>query len=245
MGFSGAQAQVILTAHQVGYLPWLGFFAKVAQADMFCCFDAVQYERRGWNNRNFIKTNSGPLMLTVPVASKGHFEKRLCDIEIAPGNWTRKHMRSIELAYRKAPHFEQHYAGVGAILDLYADGGLLNEMNLDLLRYFFRALGMQVPIVNARDYEFKGEKSSLVLDMCRQLGATEYIFGGEGEKYADKAAFRAADIVPHFQKYEHPVYAQLYGEFVPRMSVLDLLMMAGSDSLGILTCGRKRERKAA
>ena len=236
---------MILTAHQVGFLPWLGFFDKVAQADLFCNFDAVQFERRGWQARNYIKTHEGPLMLSVPVLGKNHFEKRLCEIEIAPGNWSRKHMRSIELAYRKAPHFEQHYAGVGAILDLYAEGGRLNEMNVDLLRYFFRALGMQVPIVHASDYDFKGEKSALVLDMCRKLEATEYIFGGEGQAYADVAAFQAAGIVPHFQKYVHPEYPQLHGKFEPLMSVLDLLMNCGQDSFEILTCGKTRERKVA
>ena len=223
----------------------MGFFDKVARADLFCNFDAVQFGKHDWQNRNYIKTAQGPLLLTVPVASKRHFEKRLCDIKIVPGNWARKHMRSIEMAYRKAPHFEQHYAGVGAILDLYADGGLLNEMNTDLLRYFFRALGMQVPIVSASDYDFKGEKSTLVLDMCNKLGATEYIFGGEGESYADQAAFHAAGIVPHFQKYEHPEYVQLFGTFVPKMSTLDLLMNCGPDSLEILTGGRMRERMAA
>lgn len=236
---------MILTAGQCGYLPWIGFFAKLAQADLFCSFDAVQFEKHGWNNRNYIKTNTGPLMLTVPVESKNHLEKRLCEIQTVPGNWTRKHMRSIEFAYRKAPHFEQHYAGVGAILDLYADGGLLADLNEDLLRYFLRALGMQLPIVRASDYQFKGEKSALVLDMCIQLKAGTYIFGGEGESYADKAAFHEAGIMPLFQKYEHPEYPQLHGKFEPRMCILDLLMNCGPDSLDILTNGQTRERKSA
>ncbi len=236
---------MILTAHQCGYMPWLGFFSKVALADKFVNFDAVQYGAKDFQNRNYIKTREGPLLLTVPVHSKDHFEKRLCEIEIVPGRWTRKHMRSIELAYRKAPYFEQHYAGVGAILDLYADGGLLNELNLDLLRYFFRALGMQVQIVNASDYDFKGEKSALVLDMCLKLEATEYIFGGEGESYADKAAFLAAGVTPRFQRYEHPEYPQLHGAFEPRMCILDLLANCGPDSFEILTGGRTRERKTA
>jgi hypothetical protein len=235
---------VILTAHQPGFLPWLGLFAKVAQADMFCSFDAVQYEKKGWVNRNFIKTAQGPLMLTVPVFSKDHFEKRICEIEIVPGTWTRKHMRSIELAYKKAPYFEQHFAGVGAVLDLYAEGGLLAELNTDLLRYFFRALGIQVPIVNAADYDFTGEKSSLVLDMCRKLNASSYIFGGEGESYADKDAFRAAGVEPKFQNYEHPTYAQLHGAFEPRMAILDLLMNEGPNSLAVI-CWKQLERAAA
>ncbi len=225
---------MILTAHQTGYLPWLGFFDKVARADLFCLFDGVQYEKKGWVNRNYIKTAQGPLMLTVPVASKDHFDTLLKDVEIVQGNWIRKHMRSIEFAYRKAPHFEKHYAGMGAILDLYSEGGLLVDLNMDLMRYFLRALGIQRQIVKASDYDFQGEKSALVLDMCLKLKANEYVFGGEGEGYADKEAFAAAGVTPHFQRYEHPMYPQLHGPFVPNMSVLDLLMMCGADSLAIL-----------
>ncbi len=233
---------MILTAGQPSFLPWLGTFAKIAQADLWCSFDAVQMTRRDWVTRNYIKTASGPLMLSVPV--HGGMDKRICEVEIAASNWTRKHMRSIELAYRKAPFFEQHFAGVGAILDLYSDGGLIAELNTDLLRYFLRALSIQVPIVNASDYDFRGDKSALVLDMCRQLKATAYIFGGEGENYADKDAFLAAGVEARFQKYVHPEYAQLHGAFQPRMCVLDLLMMAGTASLEILT-GRQLERAAA
>ncbi len=221
---------MILTAHQVGYLPWLGFFAKIDQADLFCSFDAVQYEKKGWINRNYIKTANGPLLLTVPVFSKGHFDTLVKDVEIEQGNWIRKHMRSIELAYRAAPHFEQHFAGVGAILDLYSEGGLLNDMNLDLLRYFLRTLGIQRQLVNASDYDFKGEKSGLVLDMCLKLKATTYIFGGQGKDYADTAAFSAAGVLCQFQEYQHPTYPQLHGPFVPNMSILDLVMNCGPQS---------------
>ncbi len=225
---------MILTAHQVGYLPWLGFFDKISRCDVFCSFDAVQYEKKGWNNRNQIKTANGPLMLSVPVASKDHFDKKLCDIEIVGGNWSRKHMRSIELAYCKAPYFEQHYAGIGAILDLYSDGGLLTELNGDLLRYFLRALGLQKPIVRASDYQFNGIKSDLVLDMCKQLNATAYIFGGEGKNYADAEGFRNCGVEPIFQDYKHPTYSQQHGDFVPNMSIVDLCMNEGPKSLTIL-----------
>lgn len=222
---------MILTAHQVGFLPWLGFFAKVAQADLFCSFDVVQYSKRSNENRNYIKTKTGPLLLTVPV----RHGSRLCETEIVQGPWARKHMRAIELAYKDAPYFEQHFAGVGAIVDLYAEGGLLAELNMDLMRYFLRALGIQVPIVQASDYDFQGEKSALVLDMCRKLKATTYIFGSEGESYADTEAFSAAGVVAQFQRYEHPTYKQLHGPFVPQMCVLDLLMSEGPASYRILT----------
>ena len=222
----------ILTAHQPVFLPWLGFFSKVSKADLFCSFDAVEYSPRSFENRNYIKTPNGPVMLTVPVTHKAG--DRCCDVEIAAGPWARKHMRSIELAYKKATFFEQHFAGVGAIIDLYAEGGLLAELNMDLMRYFLRALGIQIPIVKASDYGFEGEKSDLVLDMCRKLKATTYIFGGEGQSYADTAAFSAAGVLCQFERYEHPTYRQQHGTFVPRLSTLDLLMNEGPASAGIL-----------
>lgn len=234
---------MILTAHQPGFLMWLGTFDKIARADLFVAFDAVQYERHGYTNRNWIKTHTGPLMLTVPVLAKDHFDKRLCDLEIQPGNWARKHMRSIQLAYMHAPYFEQHYAGVGAILDMFSEGGKLCDLNLDLLRYFMRALGIQVPIVRASDYDFQGSKSQLVLDMCLKLKADKYIFGGQGEGYADKEGFRREGVEPIFQQYKHPIYPQLHGAFAPNMSVFDLLANCGPDSLAILK-GEENERSS-
>ena len=66
---------MILTAHQPVYLPWLGLFHKIALADQFCIFDIAQYQRKDFNNRNKIKTHTGPIWLSVPVESKDHFSK--------------------------------------------------------------------------------------------------------------------------------------------------------------------------
>ena len=65
---------MILTAHQPSYLPWLGLISKIMKADLFCYFDCVQYQKKEYDNRNLIKTNSGILKLSVPVESKNHFK---------------------------------------------------------------------------------------------------------------------------------------------------------------------------
>lgn len=225
---------MILTAHQPPYLPWLGFFAKVDKADVFCWFDDVQYEKKGWGNRNYIKTHNGALMLSVPVESKGHFEKKICQIEIVADGWVRKHLRSIELAYSKATYFKRYYAALADILSRYEDGGLLSEMNIDLCEFLFYELGMSVKTEKASDYMFKGIKSDLVLNMCQQLGASKYIFGGEGENYADVLSFRKAGVAVDFQNYKHPAYTQLHEPFLPNMSIIDLLFNEGQNSLRIL-----------
>jgi len=107
---------MILTAHQPVYLPWLGLFHKISLADRYCIFDIAQYQTKDFNNRNKIKTNSGEIWLTVPVESKNHFQKKLCDIKIINNGWNKKHFKSIYLAYKKAPHFDQYIDELDRIL---------------------------------------------------------------------------------------------------------------------------------
>ena len=99
---------MILTAHQPAYLPWLGLFHKIALADRFVSFDQVQYQPKDWNNRNRIKTVSGPIWLTVPVLRKGYLEKKICDIAINNDiPWAHKHWKSLQSNYAKAPCFRK------------------------------------------------------------------------------------------------------------------------------------------
>ncbi len=224
---------MILTAHQPLYLPWLGLFHKISLADQFCFFDIAQYQNKDFNNRNKIKTQSGPLLLSVPVESKDHFEKKICDIKILDNAWRRKHIKSIHLAYQKAPFFDKYFSDLEKILN---DSKItfLADLDFQLLKYLMNALDIQVPIVKASDYHFKGEKSDLVLDMCVQLGAKIYIFGSQGKNYADVESFLKAGVHPYFQEYNHPVYSQLHGGFEPNLSVIDLLFNEGPKSKNII-----------
>jgi hypothetical protein len=227
---------VILTAHQPVYLPWLGLFHKIALADQYCVFDIAQYQTKDYNNRNRIKTHAGPIWLSVPVESKNHLEKRLCEVRVINDGWPRKHYKSISLAYHKAP-FRRDYLPIIENLLLANRYEYLAELNHACLLTFLSLLGMERPIVRASDYEFAGRKSALVLDMCAKLGAATYIFGARGREYADVEAFNRAGVEVLFQEYIHPVYSQLHGHFEPYMSVLDLLFNVGPRSMEVLMSG--------
>jgi len=227
---------VILTAHQPVYLPWLGLFHKIALAELFVSFNQVQYQPKDWNNRNRIKTPTGPIWLSVPVRRKGYLDKTISDIEIDNTSaWGRKHLNSLRLNYAKAPHFRRY---VDFFEDTYArEWHSLVELNESMLRWFLATLGIATPMRSAAEWSFQGTKSELVLDMCRQAGATTYIFGAMGRGYADIAAFERAGVHVLFQDYRHPTYPQLHGEFVPNLSIVDLLFNCGERSLDILMDG--------
>lgn len=223
---------MILTAHQPVYMPWLGLFHKIFLADMFCMFDIAQYQTKDYNNRNKIKTNVGELWLTVPVESKDHYNKKICDIRIINNGWNKKHLKSIYLAYKKAPYFEVYMDQLQSILNRKYD--FLKDLNFDILIFMLNNLGINIPIVKATDYDFQGTKSDLVLDMCLKLGANKYIFGSQGRNYADIPSFNSKGVEIYFQDYQHPFYEQLHGNFIPFMSTIDLLFNEGPRSKEIL-----------
>lgn len=226
----------ILTAHQPVYLPWLGLFHKIALADEFCFFDDVQYLPKDWNNRNKIKTHQGPQWLTVPVLTKGHRQKPIRLIEINNHiDWRRKHLLTLYSAYHSAAYFKTYW---NFFEDMYArEWTHLSKLNEYQLKYFLKVLGIKVEYAKASAIKFEGCKSGLVFNMCQKLSANMYIFGALGKDYADVSSFQEAGIKVYFQDYHHPIYPQLFGQFVPYMSVVDLLFNCGSKSRDIIMSG--------
>ena len=224
---------MILTAHQPVYLPWLGLFHKIALAETFVYFDQVQYLPKDWMNRNKIRTKSGSIWLTVPVLRKGYRDLKTSEIEINNSiDWQKKHLRSISLNYKKSPYFENY---IPFFEDVYSRiWKFLGELNEYMLKWFLDELGIKVNFLNANDFKFQGEKSSLILNMCKELNASTYIFGTLGKDYADVQEFEKNNIGLIFQNYNHPKYSQLYREFISHMSVIDLLFNHGPKSLEII-----------
>lgn len=225
---------MILTAHQPVYLPWLGLFHKIALADKLCFFDNVQYQPKDWNNRNKIKFHNGTSdWLTVPVLRKSYLERSYLEIKINNEfPWQRKHWKSIELNYDKSSYFKLYEKELRKFYEVKWE--FLSELNYEMLLFFLEKLNISVPVVRMKDYNFNGRKSELVLDMCKQLGAKIYIFGSNGKDYADLNAFSADGITPVFQEYLHPIYPQLHDDFISHLSIIDLLLNCGLESLSII-----------
>lgn len=232
----------ILTDHQPAYLPWLGLFHRIALSDGYCYLDNVQYLVREFNNRNRIKTSSGPLWLSVPVRTKGHREKQVKDIEIENSiDWQRKHWKAIYLNYKKAPYFSRY---IDFFEDVYKkEWSYLADLNEYMLKWFLKELGIKVKFYKASELSLKGEKSDLILEIAKKLKADLYILGPFGRDYIKEKDFSKAGIKLYFQNYHHPVYSQLYGEFLPYMSIIDLLFNCGDKSLEILMRGNIKKQE--
>jgi hypothetical protein len=207
-------------------MPYLGTFAKIAQADTFVLWDSVPMEDSGFENRVRIKTAQGPQWLTVPVRRSRDLP--LHRVEVANEHaWQRKMARTVEMHYSKAPYFTTYWPQIKPILE--ARHEYLADLDVELLRYFMGQLGIYTPVVRCRDYVTPEGKNERIVEMCRQLGASAYVFGPQGTNYADVEMFRRAGIEARFQAFEHPEYPQLHGDFVEGLSVLDALLNCGTD----------------
>jgi hypothetical protein len=223
---------MILTAHQPCYLPWLGLFDKISSCDVFCYFDIVQYQRKDFNNRNRILNNEKVVWLSVPIEDSNRFNKTIRDVRIVGDFWKKKHLKSIELSYKKAKYFDEYFNNFSDILE--KDHKFLVDLNYELLIFFLGTIDINVKIVKASEFNFSGKKSELVLDMCEKLKANKFIFGSQGKDYAEVDSFKEKNISIEFQDYKHPEYKQLSNKFFPNLSILDLIFNEGPRSKEII-----------
>jgi hypothetical protein len=227
---------VKVAVHQPHYLPWLGYLAKWAAADLFVFLDTVQYEKNGWQNRNRIKTREGVAWLTVPVhAPLGTPIAAVAVDRRQP--WQRRHLRSIEHAYAEAPCFPRFRAALDALYG--RDWDALTPLALATAHWLAQSFGISTPTRLASDIPGcdRPDPTDRLVALCQALGADTYLAGQDAPSYMDLARFSRAGITVHLQSYAHPIYPQLHGDFVPGLSSLDLLLNAGPAALPLLGSG--------
>lgn len=215
-----------LVVLQPGYLPWLGFFDQLRRADVFVYYDDVQYDRNGWRNRNRIKTQHGPIWLTVPVRHSGRGMPKILDVEIdARTSWARKHVASIRQAYARAPFLATYMPALEELL--HRKWERLVDLDVACTGLMAEWFGLRRRIERSSTLEVGGDRSERLVNLCRRLGASKYVSGDSARSYLDVPLFEQHGIRVEWQEYVHPVYPQLHGGFVSHLSALDLLLNCG------------------
>jgi hypothetical protein len=218
---------------QPGYLPWLGFFDQMRRADVFVYYDDVQYDTHGWRNRNRIKTQHGPLWLTVPVRHSGLSKPRILDVAIdARTSWAKKHVASIRQAYASARFAKQYIPALEDVLT--GPWERIVDLNLAVADLLAGWLGVRPRVERASALGVGGGQTERLVNICRHFGATRYLSGSAARDYLEVGLFERNGIAVEWQDFTHPVYPQLHGEFVPYMSTIDLLLNCGDESRAVL-----------
>ncbi|RRB06349.1 WbqC family protein [Larkinella rosea] len=206
------------------FLPYIGYLQLIKAVDKFIIYDDVAFINRGWINRNRLLVNGKEHLFTIPLKDASQ-NKRICDVELGDDpKWRQKMLKTIEQSYRKAPFYTTVYPLLEKIVNLEARtiadliGGSLILLN--------DYLGIQTEIVPSSTVygndDLKAQER--ILDICLREKANRYINPIGGQELYDRQRFANEGIELFFIQSKRVDYPQFQNEFVPWLSIADVLM---------------------
>lgn len=221
---------MIVAIHQPNFIPWIGYFYKIARSDVFVILDNVQFTKNGFTNRNRIKTPNGETWLTLPIMQSGASKQLITDCIISKQeHFANKIVKTLKMNYAKAPFKDWVFDWLEPVLMTKEEN--LAEYNTSVLSAVVKMLEIPTDIRIASLQEgISGESTNRLVSICQNLNATTYLAGFGAKKYQDSELFEKVGIKATTSEFQHPEYQQLWGEFTPNLSIIDFLMNVGPDA---------------
>jgi len=232
-----------LAVSQPTYIPSANYFDLIDCADNFIFLNDVKMEKSSWHHRNRIKKPEGEHFLTVPVICPNGILTMINEVELIPKTkWNTKHLKTIQQNYRRSYYYDEVFPFVFKLYS-YATNNL-SDWTIHTIVMICRKIGINTKFYNASSLQSKGKKDYRLVEFCKEIGCDTYISAPAGKNYIEidnpGGQFVLNRIKLKYQEYEYPMYEQVYGEFMPYLSILDLLFNVGFDrTLEVLRSGRK------
>jgi WbqC-like protein family len=229
---------------QPSYIPWRGVFDQIERADVFVFYDDVQYDKRGYRNRNQIKTRNGKIWLTIPVSCRNNQIERtpINKIDIVwDTNWAQRHLSSHRHAYSKAPYFRTYEP---LLEEFYSRRDQkLADFTIDFTIALAKALGLtKTKFLRSSELGIAdAARTDRLLEVLKRVGATHYISGPSARGYIEEEKFAERGISLEYMDYDYEEYPQLYPPYDPFVSVLDLLFMLGPSAASLFSRRRAND----
>ncbi len=213
------------------FLPYIGYWQLLNAVDEYVVYDDVNFIKGGWINRNRILVQGRTQYMNIQMSGSSAY-KHINEIGVEPSlRWREKLLATIRMAYGRAPFYHDTEALVSRLI--------MNE-ETNLARYVYASireiaayLGIKTHLLLSSEIE---QDRSLhaeerVLDICRRLGATEYLNAIGGQELYSPQHFAAHGIKLTFLQAHAEPYPQLADAFMPNLSILDVIMCNSRDKL--------------
>lgn len=215
---------------QSNYIPWKGYFDLINSVDEFIIYDDMQYTKRDWRNRNKIKTLDGLRWLSIPVSVKGKYHQKINETLISDPQWAVKHWDTIVHSYKKSPYFMQYKEDFESFYAT-SDHLYLSSINIELIKLVNNILGITTKISLSSSFELVEGQTERLLDLCEQVGATEYLSGPAARSYFDENLAIKLGIGVEWMSYDdYPEYSQMTMPFDHGVSIIDLIFNEGPNA---------------
>jgi hypothetical protein len=220
----------LIAIHQPNYLPWLGYFHKIAKADLFVFLDDTQFPKQGYVNRVQILDNGQASWLTIPA--RPSLGTPISETHAGQEGWSGRHLSRLRNTYRKAAAFREVWPAVENLYGALDPDATLASTNSQLVIEIAALLGLTCRFALASAHPNSADLTGgdRLVDIVTQAGGTAYLSGRGGAKYQDPAAFEAADLELVYTTFKPRPYPQASEEFAPGLSVLDAIFNLGFEA---------------
>lgn len=223
----------MIAISQPTYLPWPGYFSLIRQSDHFIFLDDVQFDSRSWQQRNKILVNGKYFYLTIPIKKKGLKSQLIKECEIKDNKFFLDHLKIIKHNYSKAKYFDDFYFELEKLNTQIVNQKNLSDVNILIIKKILEILKIKKKITKSSDSKIKGKKTEKLINLINLSKEKTYLSNTGAKKYLyeDLDKFNKKKIQVKILNFENKPYKQLHSNFVPNLSILDLLFNLGEKSL--------------
>jgi hypothetical protein len=224
---------------QSNYIPWKGYFDSINQVDIFVIYDDMQYTKRDWRNRNYIKTPQGLKWLSIPVEVSGKFHQKINETLISDKSWNRSHWESIKQNYKEAPCFKDNKDWLENLY-MNCQFDKLSEVNAYFLKEIGNFLGIKTEFRRSEEFVLSEERTQKMVDICVELEVDHYYTGPNAKQYIEEDKFLTKGVTLNYFDYSgYSEYPQLHGQFEHGVSVIDMILNLGKETTNYMKSFKK------
>lgn len=217
--------------HQPNYIPWCGYFSKIAYCDLFIFLDNAEISPgQSYVYRSMLRDAQKTFWLSQP--SRRHTHQSIMDVEFSDSDWGRSHLARLTQTYRKAPFYKEV---MELISPFYSNpGNYLAVFNMRLIRAICEYLDLDCRLELSSQISPEGTSDERLISLVKLAGGDTYVSGKGGQNYQDPQKFAGAGLELEIKTYQPIPYPQIHGDFIGGLSILDCLFNLGEDARKIL-----------
>ena len=209
--------------HQPNFAPWLGYFYKIHQSDVFIYLDDAQIQKKGasYTNRVCVLGNGTAQYLTIPII-KGKESKNINKTTFFKSNWNNKIVKTIQANYGKSDFFKKNFPFIEELFMFQTD--YLSEFNINFITEICKKLNIKTTLKISSEFSVNETSTERLISLIKLVQGNIYISGKGGDKYQDHTKFdndNIALIYNELPDFEYPQFKT--NQFVDGLSILDAI----------------------
>ena len=223
--------RIVVAIHQPNFMPWLGYFYKIWQSDIFIFLDDVQFIKTGSNytNRVSINISNQNRYITIPI-KRGSGIHNINKTEFLNEKWKKKVIGTLQANYAKSPYFNQNKELIFELINFKSNN--LADYNINFIESISKELNIDTKFIRSSKFNVKTKSTQRLIELIKKVDGKIYLSGEGGDNYQEHNMYRESDIEVAYNNMPNFRYTQpKIEEFIAGLSVVDAIFNMGFENL--------------